>query len=106
MIDVQYVGQWPARGRAEGIAGVVGGGDQRALPDVAGKAEQRGDLGLVVQVQRGPGGPQSPGPAGQHVAPRGGQQRSPQRTDRVVVSSSSVVSGTPGMIAHQGQDSA
>jgi hypothetical protein len=38
---------------AEGIAGVAGGGDQHALADVAGQAEQRGDLGLVVQVQRG-----------------------------------------------------
>jgi nitroreductase len=48
------------------------------IPCITVQPEQAGDLGLVLQVQRGPGGAESPGPAGQHVAPRGGQQRSPQ----------------------------
>ncbi len=40
-----------------------------------GEPEQAGDFRLVSQVQCGPGGTQAPGPAGQHLAPRGGQQR-------------------------------
>ena len=61
VIDVQHVRQRPACGGAEGAAGVVGGGDQRALADVTGQAQQPGDLRLVSQVQRRPGGPESPG---------------------------------------------
>jgi MFS family permease len=78
VVLVQHLAQRPARGAAEGVTGVVGGGDERALADIVGEPEQPGDLRLIPQVQRGPGGSESPGPAGQHVAPRGGQQRPPQ----------------------------
>ena len=60
VIEVQHVVQGAPGGGTERLAGVVGGGDQDALPDVAGQAEDLGGFLLVGQVQRGPGRTQLP----------------------------------------------
>ena len=75
---MQHLVQRLARCRPERVAGVVGGRDEGAVPDVGRHPQEFGDLLFVLQVQRCPGRSQSASASRQHVAPCRREQRSPQ----------------------------
>src|ERR1700716_3133969 len=77
-VQVQDLVQRLSRGGLEAVACVESGWDERGLVHVVGQAQDLRGLLLVLQVQRGPSRAEGERAAGEHVAPRSGQEGRPQ----------------------------